>query len=100
MVGKKNWKQQPGSKKGLRPRPAAAGLFPKPMAFPDQQERKYTVGFENVFAARGDPTSPARTQNRTVHDGYDGQAARPPRQGFFLRLSGELRLSIFAINLA
>ena len=30
---------------------------PKPRAFPDQG-RKYTAGFENAFAARGDPTSP------------------------------------------
>jgi hypothetical protein len=28
----------------------------------------------------------ARTQNRTVHDGYVGQAARPPCQGFLGRL--------------
>ena len=37
-------------------------------------------GFGNACTARGDPTSPARTQNRTVHDGYVGQAARPPCQ--------------------
>jgi hypothetical protein len=35
---------------GSRPGPAAAGPFAKPRAFPDQG-RKYTVGFENVFAA-------------------------------------------------
>jgi hypothetical protein len=64
--------------KGSRPRPAAAGSFPKPKAFLDQG-RKYTVGFENAFTARGDPTSPARPRNRILHHGYVGQAARPPQ---------------------
>ena len=35
---------------------------------------------------RGDPTSAARTQNRSAYDGYVGQAVRPPRQGFLGRL--------------
>ena len=39
---------------GSRPRDP---WFPKPRAFRNQG-RKYTVGFENAFAARGDPTSP------------------------------------------
>jgi hypothetical protein len=36
---------------------AALGSFLKPTGFPDQR-RKYTVGFENAFAARADSTSP------------------------------------------
>jgi hypothetical protein len=47
---------------GSRPRDPA---FPKPKAF-SNQGRKYTVGFENAFATRGD--------------------ARPPCQGFLGRL--------------
>jgi hypothetical protein len=78
-------RQLPGSCRiqrweGSRPRPAVTDRSPKPRAFPDQGQ-KYTAGFENAFTARGDPTSPARTQNRTVHDGYVGQAARPLCQG-------------------
>jgi hypothetical protein len=42
---------------GSRPRPAAAGSFPKPKALPDQG-RKYTLGFENPFTARGDARPP------------------------------------------
>ena len=63
-----NANKNPGRYKrreGSRPRPVAAGLFSKPTAFPDQR-RKYTVGFGNAFAARGD--------------------ARPPHQGLLDRL--------------
>ena len=73
------------AREGSRPRPAAAGPFPKPRAFPNQG-RKYTVGFENAFAARGDPTSPSATTNGRKTTGYVGQAARPPCQGFLGRL--------------
>jgi hypothetical protein len=64
--------------------PAAAGPFPKPRAFPNQGP-KYTAGFENAFAARGDPTSPSATTNGRKTTGYVGQAARPPCQGFLGR---------------
>src|SRR6202041_1132621 len=45
------------------------------------KDRKYTVGFENTFAARRDPTSPSATTNGRKTTGYVGQAARPPCQG-------------------
>src|SRR5580692_5795093 len=70
---------------GSRPRPAVAGSFPKPAAFPCTKT-KYTVGFENAFTARGDPTSASATTNGRKTTGYVGQAARPPRQGFLDRL--------------
>jgi hypothetical protein len=48
------------------------------------KRRKYTFGFENAFAARGDPTSPSATTNGRKTTGYVGQAARPPSQGFLV----------------
>jgi hypothetical protein len=65
---------------GSRPRPATARLCSKPRALPEQW-RKYTLGFENAFTARGDPTSPNATTNGRKTTGYVGQAARPPRRG-------------------
>ena len=64
---------------GSRPRPAAAGSFPKPRAFPDQR-REYTLGFENAFEARGDPTSPGQQANKfRAQATSDRQRALPVR---------------------
>jgi len=61
------------------------------------------LGFENVFAARGDPTSPNATANGRKTTGYVGQAAHPPCQGFLglLRLTrmGSRRMSLRALGI-
>ena len=70
---------------GSRPRDP---LCSKPTALPEQG-RKYTLGFENAFTARGDPTSPNATTNGRKTTGYVGSGGcrtRPPRQGFLNRL--------------
>src|ERR1700722_11722380 len=63
---------------GSRPRDPP---FPKPRAFPNQG-RKYTVGFENAFAARGDPTSPSATTNGRKTTGTSDRQRALPTKGF------------------
>ena len=69
-----------------RGRVAAAGSFPKPIAYPDQGRKNTPFGFGNAVTARGDPTSPDQQENKRQTTGYVGQAARPPCQGLLERL--------------
>jgi hypothetical protein len=63
---------------GSRPRPAAAGSFPKPTIGPNQALS--CIENADPLAARGDPTSPSETPSNHRATGYVGQAARPPDQ--------------------
>jgi hypothetical protein len=48
-----------------RDRVLAVRRSPKPRAFPDQG-RKYTAGFENAFAARGDARPPCQVSSTVI----------------------------------